>query len=101
MLWLKAVGQLWQRFFLEVGAVFWEEWGDEDIFRDFEDLGDHIRPLDELRGLMLGEVEAARFGHAGSGLRIGLGSDGAIWLLPIDPHDAESDAQITVALPSS
>jgi len=93
MLWLKPRGRLWQKFFLDVGAVFWEEWSDESTFETFDDLGDEVQPLDTVRGLQIGEIEAAPFGSDNrSGLRIALGRDGAICLLPADIHDLESPA---------
>jgi hypothetical protein len=111
MLWLKPSGCLWQKFFLDAGVVFWEEWSDESTLATFDDLGDEVQPLDTVRGLEIGEIEAAPFGSDNrSGLRITLGRDGAICLLPADIHDVESPAcllddlespaRLTIVLPT-
>jgi len=39
--------------------VFWEEWSDESTFETFDDLGEEVQQLDTVRGLEIGEIEAA------------------------------------------
>lgn len=38
MMFLRADGGPWQRFFLDAGIGFWEEWSEADAFRDYADL---------------------------------------------------------------
>jgi hypothetical protein len=92
---LKPVGREWQRFFLDLGAAFWEEWDEESTLDGFEPTPD---PLPDLIGAELGEVEAAPFGRQGSLLRIGL-AGGAIWLIPVDPNDLESRSAVQIVPP--
>lgn len=99
ILWIKPEGRHWQRFFLDAGLAFWEEWDDQTNLSEFAELDDEMQELASLPGLVLGEIEAAAFGDASSALRIALGGDGALWLLPIDPRNLESDALLIITLP--
>lgn len=100
ILWIKPEGRPWQRFFLDAGRSFWEEWDDETNLSEFEELEDEAHELDSLQGLVLGKVEAATFGDGGSALRIGLGGNGALWLLPLDPRSLDTEALLLVTLPT-
>ena len=35
---LKVPGKHWQRFFLDAGLGFWEEWSEGEVFQDYEGL---------------------------------------------------------------
>lgn len=98
MMFLKVRGRPWQRFFLDAGIGFWEEWSEADAFRDYEDL----RTVDYgARFQVLGDrilrvscrpetpAEPAR-------IVVALGS-GEIQLRRVDPADPTSDSELTFA----
>lgn len=96
MMFLKARGGLWQRFFLDAGIGFWEEWSESDAFRDYA----HLRRVDYgARFRVIGDqvLRVSCYCEApGEPARIVLVlTSGEIRLRRVDSGDPESDSELT------
>ena len=95
---LKASRGLWQQFFLDVGAGFWEQWPDaivsetlaDDAYRHVEYAGRY-----SLRGMTILDIAcrpAAPGGAAQILIRLSLGM---LSLAPLDAQDMESPSVLS------
>jgi hypothetical protein len=90
-------GATWQRFFLEAGLAFWEDYGDmvdeeDEAFR-FVDYGER----EQLRGDVIREVRASPVGkHGFARLVIELGSGRRIEVFFLDDDDVDADVRISI-----
>jgi len=102
LLFIKPEEHLWQRFFLDAGLAFWEEWSNKAIEEEFEELLEDfgLREIRQLKGVVMGEVEALPIGSS-SAIRVELKNDGAIWLLPLAPRNLDTDSILSITLPST
>ncbi len=98
MLWLKPKSRPWQRFFLDAGATFWEEWSEEETFQDFDDSSDdregELVEIGEELGLLgksLATIEASS-DDTNWELSVSFG-DGSALRLYADPQDFDSDSR--------
>lgn len=102
MLWVKPAGRLWQRFFLDVGVTFWEEWSADDTFEDFEDLEpEHLIELgltQQLAGKTLGTAQA-QCGPSNCGFHLHFLDGAQLRLHPASPGDLDSDTQLSIVPP--
>jgi hypothetical protein len=96
---LKPVNRPWQKFFLDVGAGFWEQWPDLNIV-DFcaDDAYQYIDYAERLkvRGAIILEISCApvvALTEWGSRILIRF-STGVLTLSPEDPGDMESGAVV-------
>ncbi len=92
---LKPGSGHWQRFFLDAGIGFWEEWSESDAFADYSAL----RRVDYgVRFRIIGDrIRRARCypGAANRSARICLElGAGVLELRALDPGDPDSDSEI-------
>ncbi len=96
MMFLRPQGGHWQRFFLDAGIAFWEEWSETDAFADSSglrrvDYGARFR----LVGVRIRRAHGYRAApEPAARIELELAT-GVLQLRAIDPGDPDSDSEVT------
>jgi hypothetical protein len=96
MLWLKPAERPWQRFVLEAGLTFWDEYEEDVAFEDFEDVRHDIADVATDLGLAGQEVGLVRAHSDREGwwLEIAFRSGGRLRLEAAEPSSFASPIRL-------
>ncbi|MBI5536991.1 MAG: barstar family protein [Deltaproteobacteria bacterium] len=99
ILWVKPRNRYWQRFFLDAGLAFWEEWSDSVIENEFDELRDEIISVDGLRDQRIVVVQFDARGGGAAEIRFELESGASLRIFPVDASDLDSDSHLEIRAP--
>jgi len=96
VLWLKPRGRCWQRFFLDLGWSCWEEWSDETIEEELDELRDELVAVGELVDQTIVMVYFEIPMERSCEIRFELQSGESVRMYRDDPEDYDSDTLLEV-----
>lgn len=101
ILWIKPHGACWQRMFLDdSGCAIWEEWSDETIEEELDELKEELKAFEDLHGETISTVVFDTPSGWIAEVRILLESGRAVRLFRRDPTDCDSDTLFEIRRPT-